>query len=123
MQGAMKELGLTPTDVARKLDLNPTTVARILDGTTRSTSHLNALRSVLDKRRGRGLPTPAQTHELSGDVLFSVSLTRDEYACVLELLNRGLFGKTLQDVVHEQLRESLRARVLEGWCGRPGGAA
>ena len=58
--------------------------------------------------RMRGLPTPAETRALSGTVLLSVQLTREQYACVLELMETGLYGERMNDVVLGLLGSAIR---------------
>lgn len=56
-----------------------------------------------------------------GDVLVNVSLTRAEYAAVLELEATGLFGIGLQGVIEGLLQDRIRECVLEGWVSAPVG--
>lgn len=65
--------------------------------------------------RMRGLPTPAETRELSGQVTLNVALTREQYACVLELLETGLYGERISNVVQELLGRAIRDEHVNGF--------
>jgi len=58
--------------------------------------------------RMRGLPTPEDARRLPGNVLLSVELTREQYACVLELMETGLYGERMRDVVQQLLGLAIR---------------